>query len=208
MTLTRLIALTACAALLAACESGTVWNDPAYSPEIVDPMSVGAVTPPAAYEETLAASCQRDDLQADALIEAVNAARRAEGKTILKVDNKLNLIAQGHACDMAAAGRVTVAGSDGSSVVNRARAAHYPPCGVIQIVWRGGSATEAVAAGMRSDPHREQLLGQFSDDIGAGVTTGPDGRNWWSLVIGDNCIGPIPDRSGQPYPAAPYARGE
>lgn len=181
MTYMRLTALTACIGLLAACEP-----DPQTGVIVLDG-EVETGVPAAPADESLAASCVRDDAEADTLIDAVKAIRAAEGKVVLTEDDRLNRVAQTHSCDMERMGRVTVAGSNGSSVVDRARSVNYPTCGVIQMAWRGGTAAEAVAAGMRSDAHREQILGQLSDDIGAGVTVGADGRRWWSLVIGDNC---------------------
>lgn len=181
MTMMRLTALTACIGLLAACEP----NPRTGAIQLDGEVETGIPAAPAG--ESLAASCVRDDAEADTLIEAVRAVRAAEGKVVLDESDKLNSVAQTHSCDMQRMDRVTVVGSNGSSVVDRARSVNYPTCGVIQMAWLGGTATEAVAAGMRSDAHREQLLGQLSDDIGAGVTVGPDGRRWWSLVIGDNC---------------------
>ncbi|WP_157994747.1 CAP domain-containing protein [Paracoccus tegillarcae] len=185
MAFIRLTALTACAGLLAACQPGTNTTAITLDGGDLAPIETGIPADPAA--ETLAGSCVRDDVQANALIEAVNAVRGAEGKVLLTENARLNTVAQSNSCDMARIGRVQVAGSNGSSIVDRARSVNYPTCGVIQMAWLGGSAFEAVATGMRSDAHREQLLGQLSDEIGAGITRGADGRNWWSLVIGDNC---------------------
>ncbi|MDO5613490.1 MAG: CAP domain-containing protein [Paracoccus sp. (in: a-proteobacteria)] len=118
---------------------------------------------------------------------ALNAARQVEGKTILRNHANLSAIAQNHACDMARMGQGTVAGSDGSNIVERARAVSYPTCGVVQLVTVGGTPTQVVNRWLASKPHREQVLGQLSTDIGAGVTIGPDGRQWWSVVMGHDC---------------------
>lgn len=187
MTLTRLTALSACAALLAACQPGGGANPPSFSLEGSDlvPTETGIPADPA--QEALALSCSNDGINAGAMVDAVNAVRGAEGKVILTAERRLDGVAQSHACDVTRIGRPTVAGSNGSSIVDRARAVNYPTCGVIQLVAVGGSASEVVSRWMGSPAHREQLLGDLSDDVGAGVTLGPDGRRWWGLVIGDNC---------------------
>ncbi|WP_299839137.1 CAP domain-containing protein [uncultured Paracoccus sp.] len=187
MTLIRLTALTACAALLAACQPGGGADAPSLSLEGADlvPLETGVAVDPA--QEALAPSCSNDGIDSAAMVEAVNAVRAAEGKVILKPESRLDKVAQSHACDVTRIGKPTVAGSNGSSIVDRARSVNYPTCGVIQLVAVGGSASEVISRWMGSPPHREQLLGDLSDDVGAGVTLGPDGRRWWSLVIGDSC---------------------
>lgn len=187
MTPIRLTALSACAAMLAACQPGGGANPPSFSLEGSDLIPVESSIPAEPAQEALALSCSNDGINAGAMVEAVNAVRGAEGKVILAAENRLDGVAQSHACDVVRIGKPTVAGSNGSSIVDRARAVDYPTCGVIQLVAVGGSASEVVSRWMGSGPHREQLLGDLSDDVGAGVTLGPDGRRWWSLVIGDNC---------------------
>ncbi|MBK4216331.1 CAP domain-containing protein [Paracoccus caeni] len=133
------------------------------------------------------AVCAADPLLPSAMVDAVNAARAGQGKSLLKPDERLSGIAQSHACDIASHNRASVEGSDGSGVVDRARAARYPTCGVAQLVSVGGSADAAVSRWLASGPHRDELLAQTPVDIGAGVVRGPDGRLWWSLVLGENC---------------------
>ncbi|MDO5704763.1 MAG: CAP domain-containing protein [Paracoccus sp. (in: a-proteobacteria)] len=141
----------------------------------------------ATTQQTYAAQCAADPVQSQAMEDAMNAARTVEGKINLANSATLSTIAQNHACDMARMGSATVAGSDGSNIVDRARAVGYPTCGVVQLVTVGGSPTDVVNRWLVSKPHREQVLGQLSTDIGAGVTIGPDGRRWWSVVMGHDC---------------------
>ncbi|MDP5308245.1 CAP domain-containing protein [Paracoccus spongiarum] len=165
-------------AALAGCESAPGGNDLAIG-------EVGPVVAPA--EQALAASCAGNAAAQQQMADAVNAARAAEGKTVLASSDQLVQIAQSHACDMAATGRATVAGSNGSNVVDRARAAGYPTCGVAQLISVGGQPGGVVASWLRSEPQRVELLGQLSDEVGAGVAQGPDGRMWWSVVLGNDC---------------------
>ena len=152
----------------------------------IDPL-LGANVPTAPAEQALAASCTGDPALSAQMVQAVNAARAAEGKTVLDPNAKLDQIAQSHACDTAAMGRATVAGSNGSNVVDRARAVDYPTCGVVQLVSVGGTPTGVVSGWLASIPHRDELLGQPSEQVGAGVTRGADGRLWWSVVMGERC---------------------
>ncbi|MCQ0971722.1 CAP domain-containing protein [Paracoccus sp. TK19116] len=180
-------------AALSACEQSSVMVDePGYVLDGVELAEVegvqvetGVPVPPAS--QSLAASCTADAAGANALADAINAARSVEGKVLLDRNETLDGVAQSHACDMVRMGQATVAGSNGSNVVDRARAVGYPTCGVIQLAQVGGSPTGIVNAWLNSPPHREQVLGQLSDEIGVGVTTGADGRQWWSVVMGDNC---------------------
>lgn len=128
-----------------------------------------------------------DPADSQTMVEAVNAARGAQGKTILKNNVQLTEIAQRHACDIAATGQPSVAGSRGSNVVDRARAVGYPTCSVAQLVAVGGTAEGTVASWLVSLPHRAELLGQTSDEIGVGITRDASGRAWWSVVLGEDC---------------------
>lgn len=168
------------AAALAACQPGV-----GVTPDI-DTL-LGADIPEMPADEALAAMCAGDPALQQEMAEAVNAARTAEGKVLLDPNEKLTEIAQSHACDVAATGRATVAGSNGSSIVDRARAVGYPPCGVAQLVSVGGTPAGVVAGWLGSDPHRVELLGQSSEEIGTGVVRGADGRLWWSVVLGNDC---------------------
>lgn len=168
--------LTACLALsmLAACQQGPALTWPWGQPE-----------PPA--EEALAAACGGDAAIAAELDGAVNAARQAQGKTLLEGAPLLARIAQSHACDMAQTGRLDVEGSNGSSIVDRARAVGYPVCGVVQLVRQGGRPADAVAGWLSQDAQRTELLGQTSRQLGSGYAVGANGVPYYSVVLGDDC---------------------
>lgn len=169
-------------AVLAACQpSAQSGSDP--------DLLLGDDYPVAPAEEALAATCTGDAALQAQMIDAVNGARAAEGKILLDANDQLLEMAQSHACDAAAMGRATVTGSNGSNVVDRARAVGYPTCGVAQLIAPGGSASEVVGNWLTSVPHRDELLGQTSEDIGVGVIRGAGGQIWWSVVLGNNCSG-------------------
>lgn len=148
---------------------------------------LGMPVPEIPADQALATMCAGDPALQTQMIEAVNAARGAEGKVLLNPNEKLNEMAQSHACDAAAMGKATVTGSNGSNVVDRARAVGFPTCGVAQLIAAGNTPTEVVNFWLHSMPHRVELLGQSSDDIGVGVIRVPGGRTWWSVVLGDDC---------------------
>ncbi|WP_410216952.1 CAP domain-containing protein [Paracoccus sp. (in: a-proteobacteria)] len=148
-------------------------------------ISLPETEPP--VEEALAAQCSGDATLSARLSASVNAARSAEGKTVLEQNALLDQIALAHACDMAQMGRADVAGSNGSNVVDRARAVGYPTCGVAQLVGTAGTPEGAVATWLSATPQREQVMGQLSYQVGAGTVRGSDGRLWHSAVLGNNC---------------------
>ncbi|TJZ94097.1 CAP domain-containing protein [Paracoccus gahaiensis] len=161
-----------CLMSLSACATGPMISLPETAP---------------AAEEALAAQCAGNPEQGARLGAAVNAARAADGKTVLAQSEALDTIALSHACDMAQQGRADVAGSNGSNVVDRARSVGYPTCGVAQLVGSGGTPEGTVAAWTVPGPQREQVMGQLSYEIGSGVVQGADGRLWHSVVLGNDC---------------------
>ncbi|WP_347138332.1 CAP domain-containing protein [Paracoccus sp. SSK6] len=175
MSVFRTLAAAASLAALAACQQGIRTAMPWETPTV----------PPA--EEALAAQCAGDPAIAAQMDAAINAAREGGGKIPLTTAPLLTRIAQSHACDMALLGRVDVEGSNGSSVVDRARAVGYPTCGVVQLVGRGGSPADAVARWLAAEAQRTELLGQPSRQVGSGYARGADGLSYYSVVLGDNC---------------------
>lgn len=189
MRAVRLSLVLAATAAVAACQP----TDPGAGLDPAVVADAGATAPGASgvpaepARQANAQQCLGNAANARAVEEAINAVRGAEGKVILTENPKLMEIAQAHACDVARMGRIQVQGSNNSSVVDRARAVGYPTCGVVQLVSTGSDPASVTANWMRSAPHRVQILGQNSTDIGAGVTTGPDGRQIYSVVLGHNC---------------------
>lgn len=176
MPLRHLIAASGLAAL-AACAS--------TRPTGFDGYAGPPPEPPA--EQALAAVCTGDAALGQQMNDVMNAARSDQGKTLLATDARLNQIAVSHACDMAQRGRLDVAGSNGSNVVDRARAVGYPTCGVAQLVGRGTSPSGVVSTWLGQQSQREQVLGQLSYQIGSGAVRGADGQVWYSVVLGNNC---------------------
>lgn len=115
---------------------------------------------------------------AQALIEAVNALRAANGLPAYRVDPILMTIAQAQAEYMASIGTWTHTGPDGSRPYQRALAAGYLVAGDLSqggwfsenvIMGNNLSAEAAVQAWLGDEAHRNTMLSAIYQDAGAGV---------------------------------------
>ena len=136
--------------------------------------------------ESLSTVCSTPDAGlVDSMLAAINAERTRIGRTPVTLDARLTTAAQGHACDMVQMGRLTVVGSNGNSVLNRARAVGYSACSSASTVGRGDPAVlVAQWAGNRAT--RDGIVDQKFDHVGIGVQPGPGGL-WWAVSSGDAC---------------------
>ncbi|MFV0408517.1 MAG: CAP domain-containing protein [Paracoccus sp. (in: a-proteobacteria)] len=116
----------------------------------------------------------------------LNEARDLAGKEPLTFRGDLDFAAQAQACDMATMGRLNVAGSNGSSVVERVRAVEYRACASAQLVGNSPDAYSQLAYWLERAPDREVIVHNKFDDAGIGVVQS-GGKMWWSLVMTDNC---------------------
>ncbi len=118
------------------------------------------------------------------LLAAHNRYRDSEKKPPLKWEPRLSEAARAHARDMAGHNKLAHEGGDGSLPKDRVRRFGY----VYQEVGENVASGQAtVAAVMRSwiesEPHRENLLGDFTE-MGAAVARGSDGENYWCVDFG------------------------
>ncbi|RLC85001.1 MAG: hypothetical protein DRI79_12005 [Chloroflexi bacterium] len=126
----------------------------------------------------------------------VNEARLDEGLAPYAASTLLNAGAQRHADDIAANGFTDPnnvhLGSDGSTPQQRIAEAGYVAWTwnggelvVGENVWTGyGSTEDALAFFLEDPPHRENLLSGVYREIGVGVATDADGRNYYVLDFG------------------------
>lgn len=134
--------------------------------------------------EKPAASDQPVDPTLAEMLAAHNRYRASEKKPPLKLEPRLIEAAKAHARDMAEHNKLAHEGSDGSLPKDRVRRLgyHYEEIGE-----NVASGQETVAGAMRSwiesEPHRENLLGDFTE-MGAGVAKGSDGGNYWCVDFG------------------------
>lgn len=159
-------------------------GDSSQAPGIV---AMANQTLPDPAEQALAPICAAPDAALiEQLQQQLNAEREGLGKKPVRFRDNLTFAAQAHACDMATMGRLSVAGSNGSSVVHRVRAVEYGACSSAQLIGRAGSGPAQVAAWMAHDPDEEILVHNKFDDAGVGAVQ-MGGTYWWSVVMADSC---------------------
>jgi uncharacterized protein YkwD len=118
------------------------------------------------------------------LIMAHNRERAEQGKPAVEFDPLLARAAAVQARDMAAHGKMTHEGSDGSTPPERVQRAGYRFQSTAENVAMGYRDTDAVIQGwMESPHHRENILGNFTE-IGAAKALAPDGTPYWAVAFG------------------------
>lgn len=125
---------------------------------------------------------------ADAAIAGANAERSARGLPPLRPDDRLARAAQGHSDDMARTGRLGHAGSDGSDIGERVRAAGYAWCAVAENVAAGQSDAAAVVQSWMGSPgHRANILNGDMVDVAVADRVAADGTRYWTMVLAAPC---------------------
>src|SRR5699024_9774997 len=110
----------------------------------------------------------------NAMLAAINNERTRIGRTPVALNAQLTTAAQAHACDMVQRGQLTVVGSNGNSVLHRARAVGYSACSSASTVGRGDPATLARQWAANRET-RDGIVDQKFDHVGIGVQPGPGG---------------------------------
>ena len=101
------------------------------------------------------------------LIGLINQARLAAQLSALTVNAQLSAAAQGHSVDMACGNFLSHAGSDGSYIGDRVRAAGYPGYGASEII-AIGTPQDAMRQWQNDQGHWEFVLNPYTIDIGVG----------------------------------------
>jgi uncharacterized protein YkwD len=117
---------------------------------------------------------------ARAMLDAVNAQRRAQGVAALGLDARLTRAACAHADDLHATGRLDHTGSDGSHVGDRVERAGYRWSYVAENLadTRASRPVDVVREWMQSPEHRKNLLNRSATAIGVAHV-----GNVWVLVL-------------------------
>lgn len=158
------------------------------------PLPVGGGAPEtrgahAADAPVPAATCPAPPQAAAARAEVLagaNAARAAQGLGPLARSPRLEAVAQGHACDIAARDSVSHVGADGSTLVQRLARAGYRHGVAAENTGRGYDSAEGVLAGWLASPgHRANILTAAVRETGLGLARGRDGRLHWVLVLAE-----------------------
>lgn len=137
-----------------------------------------------------AASC---DMPADAagmraaVADLVAVQRKANGRSALARNARLDTAAQDHACWMSSTGKYGHKGANGSMPKGRVKAAGYRACLTAEnVAWGQASAGQVVAEWMASKGHKANILNGSAREVGVGVSL-LDGRPAWVLVFARPC---------------------
>lgn len=122
------------------------------------------------------------------LLARINRERVSRGLVPLALNGKLTQAAQDHANDMAASGKLSHTGSDGSTVFDRIGrrgygAYHWGRKAGENWAWYHDTAA-AMSMWMNSRPHRENILHPIYREVGIGVAPAPMGGFVYVLDLG------------------------
>ncbi|GAA3341091.1 hypothetical protein GCM10020358_31130 [Amorphoplanes nipponensis] len=151
---------------------------------LVAPAAV-AVAMVASPAEAAPVTAQEQALTVPAdVVRLTNAERTAHGCAAVTVNTGLSTAAAGHSAWMARTGTFSHTGSGGTTFAARVRAAGYTRPAGENIAWGYRSATELVAAWMRSPGHRANILNCASRTVGVGVAATADGTPYYTQDFG------------------------
>ena len=118
------------------------------------------------------------------LLAAHNKVRAEEKRPPLKANARLTQAARVHARDMAEHGHQAHDGSDGSDPATRIKRTGYVYKEIGENIAAGQeTVAEAMLSWIESPPHREAILGNFTE-MGGAVAKGKDGQNYWCVEFG------------------------
>jgi uncharacterized protein YkwD len=113
------------------------------------------------------------------VLRLTNAERAEAGCGPLHADSRLAAAAQGHSADMASRGYFAHVAPEGETPWDRARKAGYDTPSAENIAMGYRTAADVVAAWMRSQDHRQNILNCSSHALGVGFD--PRGYYWTQL---------------------------
>lgn len=119
------------------------------------------------------------------MLDAINTLRSARGAQQLAMSSELNAAAATHSRDMSIQNRPWHFGSDGSSPLDRVRRVGYSG----RLLGENISETyeselETLSAWMDQRDTREVILDTRARDMGFAWFQEPNGKIWWTLIIG------------------------
>lgn len=119
------------------------------------------------------------------MLDSINALRQAAGAPPVQLDSMLNAAAATHSRDMSIQNRPWHFGSDGSSPIDRIRRVGYPG----DLVGENISETyetelDTLAAWMEDPSTRRVILSPQARRMGFSWLQEPNGKLWWTLVMG------------------------
>ena len=119
------------------------------------------------------------------MLDSVNALRRAAGAAPVQLNAQLNAASATHSRDMSVQNRPWHFGSDGSSPIDRVQRAGYPGMMLGENISETyETELETLAAWMEEPGTRSVLLEKRARDMGFAWYQEPNGKIWWTLVMG------------------------
>jgi uncharacterized protein YkwD len=119
------------------------------------------------------------------MLDSVNALRQAAGAPAVQLEPRLRAAAATHSRDMSVQNRPWHFGSDGSSPIDRVRRVGYPGRLVGETISETyESELETLAAWMEMPDSRAVILDPRANQMGFDWFQEPNGKIWWTLVMG------------------------
>jgi uncharacterized protein YkwD len=133
----------------------------------------------------LANSNNSQDIFDQQILNLVNQERAKVGADPLKINEQLDLAADGHTLDQASMNKMSHTGSNGSKMGDRIKDADYIFSSAGENVAYGfGDAATVMKGWMNSAGHRQNILNPSFTEIGIGYAEGADGRPFWTQDFG------------------------
>lgn len=130
------------------------------------------------------------------MLDSINALRNSQGAAAVELNPQLNAAAATHAKDMSLQNRPWHFGSDGSSPIDRLARVGYQG----SLVGENISETyetelETLAAWMEQPDTRRTILSRDARQMGFAWFQEPNGKIWWTLVMGNPNEAPLIPRA-------------
>jgi len=118
-------------------------------------------------------------------LDGLNSLRRASGVPDVALNAQLNAAAATHSRDMSVQNRPWHFGSDGSSPIDRVRRVGYTGRMLGENISETyESEVETLAAWVAEEDTRRVLLDPNARDLGFAWFQEPNGKIWWTLILG------------------------
>jgi uncharacterized protein YkwD len=126
------------------------------------------------------------------MLDSVNALRNARGAPNVELNPQLNAAAATHSRDMSLQNRPWHFGSDGSSPIDRLARVGYNGSLVGENISESyETELETLAAWMDQPDTRRTILAPQAGDMGFAWFQEPNGKIWWTLVMGNPNQSPL-----------------
>jgi uncharacterized protein YkwD len=127
------------------------------------------------------------------VLDAVNSLRSVAGAPPVQLDSRLTAAAATHSQDMARQNRPWHFGSDGSSPIDRVRRVGYSGAMLGENISETyETEIETLAAWMDQDDTRRVILERRATDMGFAWYQEPNGKLWWTMIMGGAVDQPQP----------------